>query len=199
MTAPSTPSMPAGWYSAGVADELRYWDGSEWTEHTRPANQSAEPTASAPTADAAGKAAGSTRAAKGVPPWWVWAVIGLAVLVVTAIVIASLSAARPQAGSQAGTGVAQGDSRRPFTADEPDERGAAAPEPLEVGETAFGMDAERGTGWYAVEITNPNDDYVFTALTDIGVDAYDSAGVLIDTDTLFANVSPGTSIFVGYC
>jgi hypothetical protein len=38
--APSTPSVPAGWYSDPAGRfELRYWDGSAWTEHVSRAGQ----------------------------------------------------------------------------------------------------------------------------------------------------------------
>ena len=31
---PATPSVPAGWYHDPAGRyELRYWDGSAWTEH----------------------------------------------------------------------------------------------------------------------------------------------------------------------
>ncbi|HKP08541.1 MAG TPA: Ltp family lipoprotein [Microbacterium sp.] len=34
MSDPTAPgSSPAGWYPAGVAGQLRYWDGAAWTEH----------------------------------------------------------------------------------------------------------------------------------------------------------------------
>ena len=33
-SAPATPSVPAGWYADPAGRyELRYWDGSAWTEH----------------------------------------------------------------------------------------------------------------------------------------------------------------------
>ena len=39
-SAPSTPSVPAGWYSDPAGRfELRYWDGSAWTEHVSRAGQ----------------------------------------------------------------------------------------------------------------------------------------------------------------
>lgn len=31
-----TPPAPPGWYAAGVAGEDRWWDGVQWTPHTRP-------------------------------------------------------------------------------------------------------------------------------------------------------------------
>ncbi|MET0145156.1 MAG: DUF2510 domain-containing protein [Ilumatobacteraceae bacterium] len=38
--APATPSVPAGWYSDPAGRfELRYWDGSAWTEHVSRAGQ----------------------------------------------------------------------------------------------------------------------------------------------------------------
>lgn len=39
-TAAATPSVPAGWYADPSARyELRYWDGTEWTEHVSRAGQ----------------------------------------------------------------------------------------------------------------------------------------------------------------
>jgi hypothetical protein len=38
--APSTPSVPAGWYADPAGRyELRYWDGGAWTEHVSRAGQ----------------------------------------------------------------------------------------------------------------------------------------------------------------
>ena len=38
--AAATPSVPAGWYADPAARfELRYWDGSAWTEHVSRAGQ----------------------------------------------------------------------------------------------------------------------------------------------------------------
>jgi hypothetical protein len=37
---PTTPSVPAGWYTDPAGRyELRYWDGSAWTEHVSRAGQ----------------------------------------------------------------------------------------------------------------------------------------------------------------
>jgi Protein of unknown function (DUF2510) len=43
---------PAGWYSdpAGQPDLQRWWDGSRWTDHTRPASEAAPPAPATPTA-----------------------------------------------------------------------------------------------------------------------------------------------------
>ena len=39
-TTPATPSVPAGWYHDPAGRyELRYWDGSAWTEHVSRAGQ----------------------------------------------------------------------------------------------------------------------------------------------------------------
>ena len=39
-TSPSTPAVPAGWYADPSGRyELRYWDGSAWTEHVSRAGQ----------------------------------------------------------------------------------------------------------------------------------------------------------------
>ena len=38
--APATPAVPAGWYAdPALRYELRYWDGSAWTEHVSRAGQ----------------------------------------------------------------------------------------------------------------------------------------------------------------
>ena len=38
--ASATPSVPAGWYADPAGRyELRYWDGSAWTEHVSRAGQ----------------------------------------------------------------------------------------------------------------------------------------------------------------
>ncbi len=44
-TGPTTP--PAGWYDDGRG-MLRYWDGTQWTEHTAPLAPTADQTATAP-------------------------------------------------------------------------------------------------------------------------------------------------------
>ncbi|WP_425954834.1 DUF2510 domain-containing protein [Xylanimonas sp. McL0601] len=31
-----TVQTPAGWYPDGTADVVRWWDGNQWTQHTRP-------------------------------------------------------------------------------------------------------------------------------------------------------------------
>lgn len=80
------------------------------------------------------------------------------------------------------------------TADE--EPTVAEAEDLVLGETAFGVDTESGMGWYAVEVTNPNEDYIF-ASTGIDVEAYDANGVLIDTDSTYGTILSGTSWYVG--
>jgi hypothetical protein len=38
--APAAPAVPAGWYADPAGRfELRYWDGSTWTEHVSRAGQ----------------------------------------------------------------------------------------------------------------------------------------------------------------
>jgi len=32
------PDPPAGWYDDGNPNQVRYWDGFEWTDHTAPAD-----------------------------------------------------------------------------------------------------------------------------------------------------------------
>ena len=72
----------------------------------------------------------------------------------------------------------------------------AAAQDLVLGETAFGVDAESGLGWYAVELTNPNQDYIFSN-SGIDVEAYDANDVLIDTDSTYGVILSGTSYYVG--
>lgn len=71
----------------------------------------------------------------------------------------------------------------------------ADPKDLVLGETVFGTDSD-GRGWYAVQITNPNEDYVF-ASAGIDVEAYDADGVLIDTDSSYSAILQGESWYVG--
>lgn len=75
------------------------------------------------------------------------------------------------------------------------EQAAATPQELVLGETSFGMD-ENGWGWYAVEITNPNEDFVF-GMAALDVEAYDANGVLLDTDSTYGTILQGTSVWVG--
>lgn len=77
-----------------------------------------------------------------------------------------------------------------------EEPAVADVEDLVLGETAFGVDTENGMGWYAVEVTNPNEDYVFAG-AGIDVEAYDANGVLIDTDSTYGTILSGTSWYVG--
>ncbi len=76
------------------------------------------------------------------------------------------------------------------------EPAVTGPEDLVLGESAFGMDSS-GYGWYAVQVTNPNEDYVFTSLAAIEVEAYDAAGVLLDTDASYGTILQGESYYVG--
>ncbi len=77
-----------------------------------------------------------------------------------------------------------------------DEPTVPVAEDLVLGETAFGVDTESGRGWYAVQVTNPNDDYIFAGVG-IDVEAYDPNGVLIDTDSTYGTILSGTSWYVG--
>ncbi|MGW0857967.1 phospholipid scramblase-related protein [Streptomyces sp. NPDC002690] len=60
----TTSNIPAGWFPDphGAAELLRYWDGSQWTEHTHPA-AGAQPTAPAGTPQAAAVQAPAPQAA----------------------------------------------------------------------------------------------------------------------------------------
>lgn len=72
----------------------------------------------------------------------------------------------------------------------------AAVEELVLGESAFGMDTENGMGWYAVQVTNPNADYVFS-FAEISVEAYDADGVLLDSSSTYTTILSGESWYVG--
>ncbi len=80
--------------------------------------------------------------------------------------------------------------------EEPDKPAAPVVEDLVLGETAFGVDTESGIGWYAVQVTNPNENHVF-ASAGIDVEAYDANGVLVDTDSTYGVILSGTSWYVG--
>jgi len=67
---------------------------------------------------------------------------------------------------------------------------------LVLGETAFGIDIDSGMGWYAIELTNPNDDYIFS-FAGIDVEAYDADDVLIDTDSTYGTILSGRTYIVG--
>lgn len=67
---------------------------------------------------------------------------------------------------------------------------------LVLGETAFGMD-DSGYGWYAVQVTNPNDDYIFSTFSSIEVEAFDADGVLLDTGSSYGTILSGESWYVG--
>ncbi len=77
-----------------------------------------------------------------------------------------------------------------------DEPATPDAEDLVLGETAFGIDTDNGTGWYAIELTNPNDDYIFS-FAGIDVEAYDADDVLIDTDSTYGTILAGKTYFVG--
>ncbi|WP_394554576.1 hypothetical protein ACDF64_07730 [Agromyces sp. MMS24-JH15] len=80
-------------------------------------------------------------------------------------------------------------------AEEPAAAPAAEVQELAVGETAFGIDAETGWGWFAVEIENPNPDHIFN--DGFTVEAYDAAGVLVDSDSSYITVMSGRTMIVG--
>lgn len=141
---------------------------------------------------------------KGKPKWQgvtaiivsvVGTIIGVIVFIVT--VAGAVSAAvddsiTDDVGSSAvGEGTSASDA--PAAEEKPAVAGA---QELSLGETAFGVEADNGMGWYAVQLTNPNSDYVF-GNAGIDVEAYDANGVLIDTDTSYGTILSGTSWFVG--
>lgn len=141
---------------------------------------------------------------KGKPKWQgvtaiVVSVVGtiVGVIVFISVVAGAVSEAvgdtvTDEVGSSAvGEGTSPGDA--PAADDKP---AVAEAQDLVLGETAFGVDADNGMGWYAVQLTNPNNDYVF-GTAGIDVEAYDASGVLIDTDSNYGTILSGTSWFVG--
>lgn len=237
-----TPAAPAGWFSAGVEGQERYWDGAAWTDQVRPAGApsggstlvAAEPTAPEPEKkprNVLGIVALALAAVgfifacipgalivgwillpiafilgivalfqKGKPKWQgvtaiivsvVGTIIGVIVFLVVAATAFSDAFDDTVTGEVGSSEVVEGDA--PATAEEP---ALAAAQELVLGETAFGVDAESGMGWYAVQLTNPNEDYVF-GNAGVDVEAYDAAGVLIDTGTDYSTILSGSSWFVG--
>lgn len=204
-------TSPAGWYpDPHNAAARRYWDGTAWTDHTtHPADVVPSPAAApAPAGPVnADRVTSPTVApAAAVPvkkPWYrrlaiVIPVSVVAALIVFVVVVGSLN--RPAATSADDEkSAAQSENAAEPAADdeEPEEEpAAAAPVDLELGETAFGVDVQQGTGWYAVQVTNPNDDYVF-GFAEISVEAYDAAGVLIDSDSTYTTILSGESWYTG--
>jgi hypothetical protein len=97
-----------------------------------------------------------------------------------------------------GVGSSGQSEEEPVGAEEPvvdEEPAIDAAEELVLGATSFGMD-DNGWGWYAVEVTNPNADYIF-GMAGLEVEAYDAAGVLLDTDTNYGTILQGSSVYVG--
>jgi hypothetical protein len=208
MTEPTSVSVPAGWYPTGVVGEVRYWDGSQWTEHIQSAPQPGAPAHPIATETSPESASAPSSTKKRGVKWWVWALVGLGVLLTLIIVIGTINAAGDgSAAPKAPSGQSQDDEDEETVADEEpaaeepvaeeQEPAIADPEELVLGETAFGIDAESGMGWYAIEVTNPNDHYVFTSMAAIEVEAYDAAGVLLDTDTSYGTILQGRSMYVG--
>lgn len=107
---------PAGWYDDGRG-ALRWWDGTQWTQHVHNATDA--------TAHGAQQAAYPGTAAAEAPPkrslWWIWLVAGAAVLVVfvvLALVFVPIALRAITGGVAGGGGEASRDSA--------DERGAVA-------------------------------------------------------------------------
>lgn len=91
----STPTPPAGWYPAPHdGGEMRYWDGSKWTEQTPPPITD-EPTVTttdpAPAPDVTAPPSPAPAKKRGIR-WWGWTLIGVCAFVVMIIVIGSLNA-----------------------------------------------------------------------------------------------------------
>lgn len=242
MTDSITPAAPAGWFSAGVEGQERYWDGAAWTDQVREvggASTGTDFTAAPPAAPAPEKKPRNVLgivalALAGVgfifacipgalvvgwillpiafilgivalfqkdkPKWQgvtaiIVSVVGTVVGVVVFLVVAATAfndTFDDTVTGEVGTSdVAE--EGAPTTAEEP---ALAAAQELALGETAFGVDTESGMGWYAVQLTNPNADYVFGNAA-INVEAYDANGVLLDTGTDYSTILSGSSWFVG--
>lgn len=246
MTDSITPSAPAGWFSAGVEGQERYWDGAVWTDQVRPVGAAAAQADAAPESPSGPAPEKKPRNILGIVALavsivgfifacipgslivgWILLPIGL-ILGITALfqkdkpkwqgltaiivsivgtivgVIVFLAVAAMAFDNSFGDAITEevgtSDVVEEETAEEApaveDEPAVADAQDLVLGETAFGVDAESGMGWYAVQLTNPNADYVFAG-AGIDVEAYDAGGVLIDTDTYYGTVLSGTAWFVG--
>jgi hypothetical protein len=97
-----TENPSPGWYpDPHGEDELRYWDGNQWTEHTssEPAAAAAEP---APAAAAGPAPAGATGPSGGGPPRGL--LIGLGALAAVAVVVGLLFVTGVFGGDDGGGG-----------------------------------------------------------------------------------------------
>lgn len=83
--APAAESFPPGWYRAG--QELRWWDGGNWTPHTRPFPQTPQSTP-----EVSSEATKTT--SRKFPHWrkMTWALIVWTVIMVTWMIGGSVSA-----------------------------------------------------------------------------------------------------------
>src|SRR4051812_36713097 len=79
---PGQPVPPAGWYDDQNDNSIkRFWDGSEWTQHTAPANAAPGPLT-------------QPQPRQGLPRWALWSAIGGGALVLLLIVGIASAASR---------------------------------------------------------------------------------------------------------
>ncbi|MDY0912869.1 FxLYD domain-containing protein [Rathayibacter festucae] len=140
----------------------------------------------------------SAPVAKRSMPAWAWGAVGAGAVVVlaTAIGIAvGVAGATDDVASaprSSPTRIAEPDQR----ATEPTSPSRPSAQELILGETAFGVDPDSGFGWYVVALENPNADYIFTR-GQLTVEAFDAAGVLLDSSNEYTTVLSGKTLFVG--
>lgn len=101
-----TDNTPAGWYPDGTPNQVRYWNGAQWTEHTQPAALPVDVMAGARASASSGSASvvterlgtPSTTQVMAAHPtgkptrkfpskWWHWGIIALAVIVFISIIV----------------------------------------------------------------------------------------------------------------
>lgn len=164
-------SVPeAGWYPAPHADnELRYWDGTQWTAWTPESSAAAHAAAAADTA--------VPRRRAGLP-WWGWVLIGVGALALFAAIIAVVGAALfSVVATGAGSAVAPSPSAVVEETEEPDDGRVDTPDV--VGLTV--ADAR-----IAIEAAG----LVFDVIDGAGEDW------IVATQTITVRAEPGTEVFV---
>ncbi|UOE42891.1 hypothetical protein [Agromyces larvae] len=166
--------------------------------------------AAAPSAPAAPTEPGAPAHVEGTPTpttaqpksrTWLWITLGaigavvLLIVLVVSIGIANLPRSAEAAKPDQSAGQRAHDEDEQPEASEPAEPAAPKVQDLSVAGTAFGVDTDLGWGWYAVTIDNPNVDYIFTS--GFTVEAYDEAGVLLDSDTTYTTILSGQTVLTG--
>ncbi|WP_194396709.1 Ltp family lipoprotein [Microbacterium atlanticum] len=128
----ASPQLPPrGWYpDPGDATVRRYWDGTQWTEHTAVPDAGAAATGG--TGESASPVAGVVAAGGGVAAdrgrglpslkWWQWALIALGVLVLMGVLINAVNGGSASSDSSAD---------RPTVVEEADVAPAEKPAPVD--------------------------------------------------------------------